>query len=114
MRLLPSFAYIAAIRVPGQLLFMVLCSDAFAQGTRADYQRADRLRELTQRKVYKTKVEPHWLSDRVRFWYRNDLPDNRREFVLIDAEKGTRIPAFDHARLAAALSEAARQQVRAD
>ena len=40
-----------------------------------------------------------------RFWYRVSMGDGS-EFVLVDAAKGTRAPAFDHERLAAALSSA--------
>ena len=40
-----------------------------------------------------------------RFWYRVSIDDGS-EFVLVDAAKGTRAPAFDHERLAAALSSA--------
>src|SRR5688572_12117064 len=57
--------------------------------------------------VYKARVNAHWFDDGKRFWYRNDLRDKKREFVLVDAEAGTRRPAFDHQRLAAALSKAA-------
>jgi dipeptidyl aminopeptidase/acylaminoacyl peptidase len=83
-----------------------------AQGTAADYERANNLRRLTQSKVTKSRVEPHWLSDNQRFWYRNDLPGGGREFILVDAEKGTRAPAFDAARVAAALEKALGKPVR--
>ena len=56
--------------------------------------------------VYKSRIEPHWFQDNTRFWYRNDLPGGRKEFVVVDAQAGTRRPAFDHPRLAAALSKA--------
>lgn len=56
--------------------------------------------------VVRDKVSPRWISD-TQFWYRNDLADGRREYVLIDAEKGTRAPLFDAGKLAAALSAAA-------
>ena len=57
--------------------------------------------------VYKARIVPHWFHDNSRFWYRNDLHGGAREFIVIDAESGTRQPAFDHQRLAAALSKAA-------
>jgi dipeptidyl aminopeptidase/acylaminoacyl peptidase len=41
-----------------------------------------------------------------RFWYRNHLKDGF-EFILVDPVRRTRAPAFDHDRLAAALSLAA-------
>ncbi|MCX7801306.1 MAG: DPP IV N-terminal domain-containing protein, partial [Fimbriimonadales bacterium] len=65
-------------------------------------------------KVYKERIRPSWLPGGDRFWYRNDLSGGRREFVLVDAPKGRRAPAFDHARLAEALSRRLGREVRAD
>jgi dipeptidyl aminopeptidase/acylaminoacyl peptidase len=75
-----------------------------AQGSRDDYERANKLPSLVRNKVFKSTVSPHWFAGNTRFWYRNDLADGAREFVLVDAVKGKRELAFDHARLAAALS----------
>jgi dipeptidyl aminopeptidase/acylaminoacyl peptidase len=61
--------------------------------------------------VFKMRIAPHWFDQDNRFWYRNDLPGGAREFILVDAERGTRAPAFDHQKLAAALSKAAGGQV---
>ena len=77
-----------------------------AQGTATDYERSGKLYRLTQKKVFKDRVSPHWLADNRRFWYRNDLPGAAREFILVDALKGERNLAFDHTRLAAALTKA--------
>ncbi len=57
-------------------------------------------------RVFKAQIAPHWLPDNTHFWYRNDLRDDQREFILVDAEHGTRAPAFDHKELAKALSAA--------
>ena len=84
-----------------------------AQGTKEDYARAEGLRALTNGKVFKARVDPHWFADDARFWYRNDLAGGRREFVLVDAEKGDRKPAFDHEALAKALGKAAGKEVDA-
>src|SRR5207248_985004 len=64
--------------------------------------------------VYKDRITPHWFQDNTRFWYRNDLPRGAREFIVVDAEPGRRGPAFDHQKLAAALSKAAGQDYRAE
>jgi dipeptidyl aminopeptidase/acylaminoacyl peptidase len=85
-----------------------------AQGTRADYERAASLRQLTQNKVFHSRVDPHWFTNQARFWYRNDLPDSGREFILVDAQKATRQPAFDHKRLALALAGATGKNVKPD
>src|SRR5215469_9528658 len=59
------------------------------------------------RGVYKTRITPHWFQNDTRFWYRNDLHEGTKEFILVEAESGTRQPAFDHQQLALALSKAA-------
>ena len=76
-----------------------------AQGTREDYERAAKLRSSLSGLVYKTRVSPNWTAKSERFWYRNDVRDGK-EFVLVDAKEATRKPAFDHDRLAKALSKA--------
>ncbi|RUL85844.1 S9 family peptidase [Tautonia sociabilis] len=76
-----------------------------AQGTPADYRRADTLRERTRGTVFRDRVRADWSPDGSRFWYRNDLPGGTLEFVLVSAKDGDRRPAFDHARLAGSLAE---------
>ncbi len=86
------------------LVLLIYCGTlAHGQGTRGDYERADKLAESVRGKVLKAQVTPHWLEGNARFWYRNDLGEGTREFVLIDTESGTRQPAMDHAKLAEAL-----------
>jgi dipeptidyl aminopeptidase/acylaminoacyl peptidase len=70
--------------------------------------------EVSMAGVYKGRITPNWFHDNTRFWYRNDLRGSAREFVLVDAEAGTRQAAFDHQRLAAALSKAAEMHYEAD
>ena len=57
--------------------------------------------------VYKTRVTPHWFHQDNRFWYRNELPGGAGEFIVVDADRGSRQLAFDHQKLAVALSKAA-------
>ncbi len=64
--------------------------------------------------VYKASVNPHWFADNTGFWYRNDLRGGRREFIVVEAVKGVRRPAFDHKRLADALREAGIEDARPD
>src|SRR4051812_21667740 len=56
--------------------------------------------------IYKDRITPHWFATNAQFWYRNDLPGKSKEFILVNAEKGTRGRAFDHQKLAKALSTA--------
>src|SRR5690349_12602945 len=91
----------AAISLSGQQKF-----------TAADYQRAEKFMGYnTTPLVYRTGVRPNWLPDE-RFWYRITTPEGA-EFVLVDPAKGTRQPAFDHVKLAAALAAANGQNVNA-
>jgi dipeptidyl aminopeptidase/acylaminoacyl peptidase len=64
--------------------------------------------------VYKMRIAPHWFDNDSRFWYRNDLHGGDREFILVDAESGTRQTAFDHQKLAASLSKAAGKEYQAN
>ncbi len=80
-------------------------SQAFAQGFRPG---------RPVEGVYKDRITPRWLAGNMRFWYRNDLAGKTKEFILVDAEHGTREPAFDHTRLAAALSKATGTEYKAD
>ena len=64
--------------------------------------------------VFKMRIAPHWFDSNNRFWYRNDLPGGARSSSSSTPRHGTRSPAFDHARLAAALSKAAGQIYKAD
>lgn len=66
------------------------------------------------RRVFKDRITPHWFYENTRFWYRNDLRGGTKEFIVVDAKQGTRASAFDHAKLAAALSKAAGSEYRAD
>jgi len=63
--------------------------------------------------IYKDRVTPNWFGTD-KFWYRNDLPGGAREFILVDAIAGTRLPAFDHQKLAAALAKASAVAAQAD
>ncbi|MFN8861592.1 MAG: DPP IV N-terminal domain-containing protein [Gemmatimonas sp.] len=73
-----------------------------AQGTAADYRRADSLAARYRGLAIDIAETPRWISP-TRFWYRKSVPGGNA-FVLVDATARTKAPAFDHARIAAALS----------
>jgi dipeptidyl aminopeptidase/acylaminoacyl peptidase len=62
--------------------------------------------------VLSPQVAPVWIRDTETFWYRNRTADGT-EYVLVDAEAGTRQPAFDHARMASALAPVLETEVNA-
>lgn len=80
-------------------------TNAQAQISADDYARAERLLEWNASKlVFNTPVDPEWLEGD-RFWYRKQVP-NGHEFIYVDPSADVRRPAFDHAKLAAALTTA--------
>ncbi len=75
------------------LLFPIFASIACAQGTRADYERADGLREKFRGKTLNLAVTPHWSADGTHFWYRRQLAGGGEEFVTIDTATRDRTTA---------------------
>src|SRR5437016_10925035 len=81
-------------------------SDAPHALTTSDYARAEKwMGYNTNPLVFRSGVRPAWQGDD-RFWYRVTTAEGS-EFVMVETAKGTRTPAFDHVKLAAALSAAA-------
>jgi hypothetical protein len=73
--------------------------------TTADYQRAEKwMGYNTNPLVFRTGVRPNWQGDG-----RFGIASRRRkaEFIMVDTATGAKTPAFDQAKLAAALSSAA-------
>ena len=73
--------------------------------TAADYARAEKFMGYSTNPLVYHAVRPVWSSSDL-LWYRDTGVDGSR-FVVFDAAKLSKEPAFDHVRLAAALSAAA-------
>ena len=74
--------------------------------TDADYAHAEKfLGYNTNPLVLHSGVRPNWLPGD-RFWYRTMTAEGS-EFVMVDPATGAKAPAFDQAKVAAALSSAA-------
>jgi dipeptidyl aminopeptidase/acylaminoacyl peptidase len=74
--------------------------------TAPDYARAEKwMGYNTNPLVFRTGIRANWRGD-ARFWYRLTTAEGN-QFILVDTANGMKIPAFDHAKLAAALSAAA-------
>src|SRR5205823_10352281 len=83
------------------------------QELRAAYQRSQKAGQASAR-IYKSQINPTWFRNNTHFWYRNDLRGGAKELILVDAERGVRGPAFDHRKLATAVSKAASAQHQPD
>ncbi len=78
-----------------------------AQGTAADYARAEQLNARYQGLAVNVPERATWIGKTPRFWYRRSVKGGGNEFMLVDASTLEKKPAFDHAKLASSLSAAA-------
>jgi dipeptidyl aminopeptidase/acylaminoacyl peptidase len=76
-----------------------------AQVTRADYERAMHLRDKYKNLALNVPDAPNWVEKTDTFWYRKTV-EGGHAFVLVNANTKEKKPAFDHDKLAAALSSA--------
>ena len=107
------FPRVAAVAAVAILSSASLLAQSRATVTVADYERAEKfLSYNTNPLVTNGPVRPNWLPGD-RFWYRNQTARGF-EFVLVDAAKAARTPAFDHAAVAAALTSSMGKPVTAD
>jgi len=80
---------------------------ATATVTRVDYARAEQFLPWNATKLaINAEVRPNWIAESDRFWFRRAGRDGAT-FMRVDPATGRSEPAFDHVRLAAALSQAA-------
>jgi dipeptidyl-peptidase 4 len=102
--------------VAGVALGCCFAANGMAQGkqlTTEDYARAEKFMAYNVNSlVYHGVAHPAWLEDG-RFWYRDNGPDGLT-YMLVDPAKGTKAPAFDQVKLAAALTAATNGSMKAD
>ena len=84
---------------------LAAASGAWAQGTLADYQRAQGLQAKARGLLVDAPGQAVWIGHSEHFWYPRSVKGGT-EFVLVDAVAGSKKPAFDQAKLAAAISSA--------
>ncbi|GAB3725987.1 S9 family peptidase [Spirosoma lituiforme] len=94
----------------GLLFWLGASSVVFGQGTAGDYARSEALKETLRNKLYNAPAQINWIPNTQRFWY---LTRTRKgsEFVVVDAVKKTRQPAFDAQMVAQKLSEATGKKI---
>jgi dipeptidyl aminopeptidase/acylaminoacyl peptidase len=80
--------------------------------TAKDYEHAESMLSYnTEPLIQHTGIHPTWLPDD-RFYYLASVAEGN-QFILFNPAKGTKAPAFDHQKLAAALSSATGKQYTA-
>ena len=88
---------------------------ASGQGTLEDYRRSASINQrvnVPSLTVGLVNGGVNWVGNSNQAWYRVSVRGGN-QFVLVDADAWTKAPAFDHARLATALSTAANGQYTA-
>jgi dipeptidyl-peptidase 4 len=92
-----------------------MCFSNGATGaTSEDYARAERFLSWNKdRYVINADIQHSWVGGEDRFWYLRTGPSGEKQFVLVDAAGGTKAPAFDHRKIADALSRATGDRVEA-
>ena len=88
---------------------LIACVSSFGQGTKADYERSVKIRQLFSGKVYKDTMSPNWFGGH-HFWYENKIR-GVREYVLVNGSKGKRRAFLDKSKFDVALKK---RQSRAD
>ncbi|HEU4553615.1 MAG TPA: DPP IV N-terminal domain-containing protein [Chitinophaga sp.] len=74
-----------------------------AQGTAADYRRANEWSARIRNKLYYAPISFNWIDNTHRCWYFEQTPRGK-EFIMVDADKHSRQPAFDQEKLARSLT----------
>jgi len=92
-------------------LLAIVAGSAAAQGTQADYDRAASVHELSRGKVYGQELTPYWIGEGEWFWYTRFESRNTWTVMFVESATGEQRAAFDHAKLAATLSDATGQDV---
>ena len=104
----PAILWLNRLKVLCAVACCLIGSTGIAQQkalTAADYARAEKFLGFDTRPLVFHNIRPAWLPDG-RFWYRDSSAEGN-EFVVSDPVKQTREPAFDHEKVASALSKAA-------
>ena len=87
------------------ILFFCFGKKPLAQGTLADYQRAEAMNGLKENKVYNAPDKFEWLKSGKEFWY-TKLTNRGKEFIKVNVENKKATPLFDQEKLAEALNTA--------
>src|SRR6185369_15889486 len=88
------------------LLFLIAfyCSTVYAQGTAADYARANGLKAKYEAAAIDIAGVPSWIGNTHRLWYRK-LSRGVSVYMIFDADTMQKNAAFDHDKIAASLSK---------
>ena len=91
---------------------IMICAPGWGQVTAADFDRALGIQEKYSKLVVNLPEPPVWQDSAHVFVYRKSV-EGGHEFEVVDPAASTKQPAFDHERLATALSTASGESYKA-
>jgi dipeptidyl aminopeptidase/acylaminoacyl peptidase len=94
------------------ILTLLVFNQSFAQGTLADYLRAESADTLFNNKIYHSPEKFQWLNSGDKFWYLNK-GKNEKNFILVDVKNKLKQPAFDHEKIAELFQKQLKKDVSA-
>ena len=103
---------VRCLAVSAWISIILALGPAFLSGqvTQDDYERAFGLREKFGALVLNLPESPGWIGKTSRFYYRKTIKDGSR-FIVVDASTLEKKIAFDHEKLAAALSSLIKDKI---
>ncbi len=87
---------------------------AYSQGTKADYDRANNLRERYRGTVLNERVTPNWIDGTQNFWFTHQGQNGAKTFMLVTPGNEKKAPAFDHKKVAEIATKIIGKTVEAD
>jgi len=85
-------------------MIVAVAASVFGQGKPSDYERANGLKTKYESAVIDIAGSATWIGNSNRFWYRK-LSKGASTYIVVDAITLQKQPAFDHEKIAAALSK---------
>ena len=96
------------------LITLGLAGVCKAQGTKEDYQRAEKFLHFNvYHLVQNLNLNPNWIDKSSDFWYKKEI-ENGHQFKLVFPEKSEVTTAFDHQDLAKELEKKLEKKVHPD
>lgn len=92
------------LQLASLFVVLVINTHVSGQGTATDYERANGLKAKYESAVVDIAGPGAWIGATHRLWYRK-LSRGVQEYVIFDADKREKRPAFDHDKIRAALSK---------
>ncbi len=98
--------------LPAALAGLLAVAGPAVAASADDYARAEAMLPWhLEPLLHNVQIEPHWIEEGRRFWYRRTDAAGA-SFVLVDVADGRRTPAFDHQAVARGLGDALGRDVQ--